>query len=245
MASGSRFSSFLIQSTYGRRGNFELISSPARGGSSGFTHRWRDNDAGDLPWRRVGPVQPGWIVTAPVLLEGERTLRGRLQALALTAAAGQPTRLGTFVRRNAPSWTWEAPDLLPYSDQDGWRGSPAFFESSNGGAAGQYEVFIARASGGLVHYWRNNNLASPVWEQWGLPPRGPWRPELEVDDLAAFESSFGRFEMLIPGERVSNTHPSPRSVGPTVGRLRSRFSTARPAAQVSSRADTVVTVTSR
>ncbi len=49
-------------------------------------------------------------------------------------------------------------------------------------------------------------MAGTPWEQWGIPPRGPWRPELHVDDLSCLESTFGRFEMLIRrGSRLEYT----------------------------------------
>src|SRR5688572_24905237 len=47
IAMAANQSGFLVQSTHGTTGNFELVV-PRSGG--GVAHAWRDNDAGGLPW---------------------------------------------------------------------------------------------------------------------------------------------------------------------------------------------------
>lgn len=46
----------LIQSTYGRVGNFEVVAPLARGG---LVHYWRDNDDPAVPWRQSGTFGEG------------------------------------------------------------------------------------------------------------------------------------------------------------------------------------------
>lgn len=43
----TRSSGFLVQSNWGSRGNFEVVTPLAAGG---FAHVWRNNDVPALPW---------------------------------------------------------------------------------------------------------------------------------------------------------------------------------------------------
>ena len=56
MPSSRKQSGFLIQSTHGVQGNFELIAPRTAGG---FAHYWRNNDLPSMPWNGPFPVGAG------------------------------------------------------------------------------------------------------------------------------------------------------------------------------------------
>ena len=140
----------LIQSRFGIRGNFEVVV-PASG--SGLLHFWRNNDDPSLPWS--GPTSFGGslgLVDSVSLIQSSFGNPGNLEVVA--SARGQAYH---FWRDSGPSFNWNGPFLL-----NGIFGSPSLIQSRFG-SRGNFELVVSTPSGGLVHYWRNNDDPSLPW----------------------------------------------------------------------------------
>jgi hypothetical protein len=96
----------LIQSRFGRRGNFEVVV-PRSGG--GLAHYWRDNDSPELPWH--GPVVFGTSaghIDAVALIQSNFGEAGNLEVIA--RIGGQ---LAHFWWDTALRKQWQGPFFLP------------------------------------------------------------------------------------------------------------------------------------
>lgn len=146
----ARHSSFLIQSSHGANGNFELVV-PRLGG--GLAHYWRDNDDPLLPWH--GPAlifgSADDILTVTLIQGGF----GNLELVAL-----EGSQLVHNWRDDGGTWRWQARTYLPGATDV--VGGVALVQSSHG-ALGNYEVVAPLASGGLAHWWRDNDAAGLPW----------------------------------------------------------------------------------
>jgi galactose oxidase-like protein len=133
-------SGFMVQSSFGRKGNFEAVG-PRAGGALGFA--WRNNDGG-TGWSAVSNI-PGatGIESVPSLIQGNYGT-GNLE---LVARAGD--RLAFFWRDGG----WHGPDLFA----SGVSGNPAMIQGIFGGR-GNFELVVPAAGGGLHHWWRNNDF---------------------------------------------------------------------------------------
>jgi len=148
----------MIWSTYGNRGNFELVVPLANGG---MAHYWRDNDNEMLPWngpevfgREVGMIQGVSIIQSNF---GEQ---GNLELVAVDVGG---KNLVHFWRDSGSSSDWHGPNkiskdsLVPL-----FSGSPAMIQSRSG-LRGNFEVVVPRAEGGFSYYWRDNDNAELTW----------------------------------------------------------------------------------
>jgi len=165
-----------IQGRYGGVGNFEVLA-PAAGG--GLVHVWRDNDRGtDVLWRAAGQPDagPGWSAVALLLSNS-----GRLEAIGV--------RNGELVclTQDGPGGAWARSPAIG----SGVRGRPAAVQTSYA-LPGDFDVVVARAGGGLAHYWRNNAIAPPTWSAATL--FGP--EEMAFDDVSMMQSASGALEVL-------------------------------------------------
>lgn len=148
MASTPKQSGFLIQSTFGTKGNFELVI-PRPGG---LAHFWRNNDAPGFPWS--GPKNFG---TGNVL--GTAEIQSNFGPGNLEVLAHVGSQLVAYWRENNPPFTWHGPTA---TFGTGITGNPTLIQSSFG-TKGNFEVVVARAGGGLAHYWRNNDAPGFPW----------------------------------------------------------------------------------
>jgi hypothetical protein len=165
-------SGYFLQSKFGKQGNFELIVPLAPGG---LGHYWRNNDAPDHPW--TGPVEFGKEL-------------GKVEAVSLIQNNFGDGNLEAVVRvgdRMASLWTppggtWSEPFFFA----TGVSGTPALIQSSFG-KQGNFELIVPLASGGLGHYWRNNDAPDHPWT-------GPveFGKELgKVEAVSLIQSNFG------------------------------------------------------
>ncbi|HEX2079566.1 MAG TPA: hypothetical protein VHG08_17705 [Longimicrobium sp.] len=140
----------LIQSSFGTKGNFEVVA-PLSGGGMG--HWWRNNDAGGV-WN--GPVRFGsGAVAAVALLQSNYGSPGNLEVVA---------RVGSeLVRYFCDAAGWHGPFPLA----SGVAGAPSFIQGSFG-TRGNFELVSPLAGGGLGHWWRANDVPDNPW-------RGPVR----------------------------------------------------------------------
>jgi hypothetical protein len=172
----------LLQSTYGHRGNFELVVPVTSGGLAHFT---RDNDWDDLPW--TGPVRfgaSGGIFRGASLIQSNFGTKGNLEVMAVDLDGRSLSHLW---RDSGPFSVWHEPiriskkSLVPV-----FSGSPALIRGS-AGHRGNFEVVAPRIKGGFAHYWRDNDDPELSWH-------GPF--EFAVNDgifdaVALIQSNFG------------------------------------------------------
>lgn len=170
MATTAKQSGFLIQGTFGTRGNFELVVPR----SGGLSHYWRDNDAPGFPWH--SPTNFGSGAVLGTCLIQSNFGPGNLEAIAVVG-----NQLVHYWRENHSPFTWHGPSA-PFAT--GIAGNPTLIQSSFG-TQGNFEVVVARASGGLSHYWRNNDAP-------GFPWSGPTNfGSGSVRGVSLIQSNFG------------------------------------------------------
>lgn len=148
----------MIWSTYGSRGNFDLVVPLANGG---MAHYWRDNDDEALPWH--GPEVFGHeagMIHGVSLIQSNFGEQGNLEIVAVDVGGNN---LMHFWRDSGPSFDWHGPNriskdsLVPL-----FSGSPVMIQSRSG-QRGNFEVAVPRAEGGFSYYWRDNDDAGLAW----------------------------------------------------------------------------------
>jgi hypothetical protein len=174
---GSNFS--VIQSRYGRQGNFELVApSVALFDASGLEHYYRNNDAGG-GWsmvERFGTELRG--------VNGVTVIHSSYGNLEAVVSAG--SSLYFYWKANSGHWssTW----AIPGANHE--RGTPAFFQGRYG-SPGNFEVAVGNSSGGIDYFWRDNNSSSAPWNF-----AGTFATSLGlVDDVVMFQSRAGAVEL--------------------------------------------------
>jgi len=165
----------LIQSRFGTKGNFEMVVPSA---SSGLLHFWRNNDAAALPWS--GPTPFGASlghVDAVTMIESNFGSPGNLEVIALVGG-----HLYEFWRDSGPAFHWNGPFPLV----GGVGGNPVLIQSRFG-TKGNFELVVPSATGGLLHFWRNNDAASLPWSA----PTAFGGSAGLVSAVSMIESNFG------------------------------------------------------
>ncbi|MFL5655408.1 MAG: hypothetical protein ACJ8CB_14690, partial [Ktedonobacteraceae bacterium] len=139
-------SGFMVQGTYGTEGNFELVVPHE---TAGLAHCVRDNDHGpSFPWR--GPVVFGQSVgrvDSVSLVQSTIGFPGHLEVVARVG-----NQLMHFWRDSGPEFKWYGPTLIA----NGVTGNPALIQGQFG-HHGNFELVVPLASGGIAHYWRDND----------------------------------------------------------------------------------------
>jgi hypothetical protein len=167
----------LIQGRFLKRGNFELVVPLASGG---IAHYSRVNDDPALPW--FGPEVFGTDVgqfDAITMIQSKWTIGPKVGLLEVVARVG-----GTLVfyfREDAPPYKWWGPLPANGFNQSNvlFAGNPVLIEGRFGNNADNFELVVPLDSGGLAHYWRNNDSSSRTWS-------GP----------TVFAQDVGRFEEI-------------------------------------------------
>ncbi|MDD1757273.1 MAG: hypothetical protein LUQ22_00885 [Methanotrichaceae archaeon] len=172
----------MIQSTYGKKGNFELVSPISTGG---LAYYWRENDQDDLPW--LGPMKfdpEGRLFDGVSLIQSNFGEIGNLELVAVDYGGHN---LIHFWRESGPEFDWHGPNqisekaLVPV-----FSGNPAIVQNTLG-SRGNFDVIVARSEGGFSHYWRDNDDAS-------LPWYGPFDFAIDAgiyDAVTLIQSNFG------------------------------------------------------
>jgi hypothetical protein len=140
----------LIQSSFGRAGNFEVVVPSA---FAGLTHISRDNDAAGYPWRE--PVQTGH---ASGRFGGVSMVQSRLSspgAFEVVACVGRDL---LFLWRDGTVTGWHEPVRLVR----GVDGVPSLVQSRLG-VQGNFELVVPAADVGILHMWRNNDVQGFPW----------------------------------------------------------------------------------
>ncbi len=153
----------LIQSRFGRKGNFEVVAPVASGG---LAHYWRNNDNPSLPWSAPTFFGAGQF-DAVSLIQSNFGSPGNLEVV---ARAGD--QLMSLWREGPPGFTWHGPYPIvvegaggPCSRRpvSGVTGDPALIQSRYG-AQGNFEVIVPLLSGGIAHYFRDNDASGLPWK---------------------------------------------------------------------------------
>lgn len=170
----------LIQSSAGRTGNFELLTGAEDGGLDLY---WRHNDDVLLPWRGPQRIAGGTgDVTGVSLIQSRLRTPGDLEAAFVGGG-----RLW-FVSRDAATLRWSTPALIAHEEV---RANPALIQGRFG-VAGNFEVVVPAASGGLLAYHRDNDARGRPW-------LGPVRFASElgaVDGVALIQNTTGDLEVV-------------------------------------------------
>jgi hypothetical protein len=144
-------SGFFIQSRFGSQGNFEVVV-PSRA-VGGLVHFWRNNDDPSFPWSGPTYFAGGLTIDGVSLIQSNFGSPGNLEVMAV--ANGQ---LNHFWRDSSG---WNGPFVIP-SSVGIVAGVPGFIQGTFG-LIGNFEVVAPSSSGGLVHFWRNNDDPSLPW----------------------------------------------------------------------------------
>jgi hypothetical protein len=170
-----------IQSSYGIKGNFEVVV-PLSGG--GLAHCWRDNDSQDLAWH--GPTKFGeeaGRIEGVSLIQSDFGERGNLELVAVDYGGHNLMHFWC----DSATLEWHGPTqisrkaLVPI-----FSGNPSMIRSKSGNR-GNFEVVVPRAEGGFSYYWRDNDSPELSWE-------GPvdFAADAGIFDSAALiQSNFG------------------------------------------------------
>jgi hypothetical protein len=148
----------LIQSTYGNKGDFEVVVPLATGGMARY---WRANDDERLPWH--GPISFG---TDAGLIEGVSLIQsnfGEMGNLELAAVDVGGHNLMHFWCDYGCSFEWYGPNkIFEKSLVPEFSGNPAMIQNRSGGRD-NFEVVVPKAKGGFSHYLRDNLDPNLTW----------------------------------------------------------------------------------
>lgn len=144
----------LVQSRFGRQGNFELVSASDEGN---LFHAWRNNDNPFMPWSAAIPFGDRiGRAFGVAMIQSDYGDPGNLEVV-----CNIDGRLLFFWRDSGPSFTWNGPyDIEPTFSAGA--GNPALVQSRFG-EQGNFELVVPAAGGGLAHFWRNNDDPSMPW----------------------------------------------------------------------------------
>ena len=177
----------LIQGRFGTKGNFELVVPLTTGGMG---HYWRNNDSGNT-WN--GPTafgQSAGQVAAVSLIQSNYGSPGNLEVVTRIG-----NRLAHFCRGSASPFTWSGPTFFGASTA---AGVPSLIQSRFG-TKGNFEVVVPLTTGGMAHYWRNNDSGN-TWN--GPFPFG--QSAGQVAAVSLIQSNYGSPGNLEVVARIGN-----------------------------------------
>lgn len=198
-----------IQSTSGKRGNFELVVP--EGGR--LVHYWRDNDAAGYPWHQGadiiaapnGKTTGRWTVQGANLFLG---LGGTLETVAwvhhygfggsLVNGGGVATAYDDVEHFWLSNGKWTGPDVLT---ADGNAITPTATPAIIMGAFGKrgnFEMVVPEGNR-LVHYWRDNDATGYPWHKGSdliAAPMATSTLKWTVQGVNLFQSNVGDLEVI-------------------------------------------------
>jgi len=179
----------LIRSHFGAlKQDWELMAPALAGG--GVLHFWLDNDP-EFPLKgdwRVAPqlLQSLGTVDAVALLESQ-LIQG---VFALEVIVRVANRLWFAWRDSALQWSVPIElkiDGLPVVDACG---APSLIQSGFGSKSRNFELVTPCTSGGIAHFWRDNDSDNPLEWQWKRTAQVLDPPHIYLS-VSIIESSFG------------------------------------------------------
>ena len=191
----ARSGGLMVQGSFGNRGNFEVVVPHAGGG---LVHLWRNNDDPALPWILSTPN----AFFADKRFEAVSIVQSNLGRL--PGGFGDPGDLHGVGRvgnalyhfvRNDTGWHLDA---QPFAT--GVTGTPSIIQSHYG-FHGNFEVVTPMASGGLAHWFRNNDA----------PPFFPWVLNANQGDVFGLgkwnNSVYSEVSLIQGGLSTTQTKP--------------------------------------
>lgn len=170
----------LIQSSLGVAGNFEGVASRMDGG---LQHVFRLNDATPPTWHRGEIFAGGQFWGVAMIQSNYGGADGDFEVVAARDGGG----LQHFRRDNQWPYQWHAG--ATFGGTTLYR-AVAMIQSSLG-QKGDFEVIVARASGGLQHFRRlNDNLPLPVWVAGPIFGTGVYRGVTIIQSDYGTEGNF-------------------------------------------------------
>lgn len=168
----------LIQGHFGKKGNFEVVTGNAYGG---LVHIWRNNDDTSYAWKAPTTFASGIGEVAGVsLIEGNFGSPGNLEVV----VNGGGTLLHFY--RETKDLKWNGPTSKVSPDLKA-AGVPSFVQGT-WAKRGNFELVSPVASGGLVHYSRNNDEANYPWS----PPAFFGQSLGPFTSVSLIQSNFGK-----------------------------------------------------
>jgi hypothetical protein len=152
--------------------------------SGGLAHYYRNNDDPSLPWIQTATfgTDLGNVDAASVVQSNFSTAGNGPGNLAVVARAGNS--LVYFYRDDAQPFAWHGPEPIFVFVS----GNPSLIQASPGsyGNMGDYEVVVPLVTGGIGHFYRNNDDSDLPWS-------GPFffgGDRGTVDGVSLIQSSF-------------------------------------------------------
>jgi len=152
----------LVQSNFGKQGNFEVVAPYSTGG---IAHYWRDNDHNSTWYGPTAIFGPSGTVDAVSMIESSYN---NLEVVARTGV-----QLFHYYR-DSSTGIWSGPTGIAY----GVSGIPSLIQSSSS----NFELVTPLALGGMAHYYRD----SSGWHQTAVFATGS-----KVDAVSLIQSSYG------------------------------------------------------
>jgi hypothetical protein len=152
--------------TYGTKGNYELVTPLSSGG---MAHFFRDNDNPSLPWAETAifGTDQG-IVDAVSLIQSNFSTQFAQTGVQGPGNLAVVARVGStllyFYRDDVAPFAWHGPTMTIAT---GVTGNPSFVQATPGtyGTMGNYELVTPLATGGMAHFFRNNDDPTLPWTQ--------------------------------------------------------------------------------
>jgi len=174
IGAGAAGTPVLVQSRFGRQGNFEL-AYPAVGGGIGFM--WRNNDDPAMPWSGAGVFgQNAGQVSDLTMIQSNYGSPGNME---LIARVGDTLQF--FWRDSGPAFQWNG----PFQIGAGAAGNPVLIQSRFG-RQGNFELAYPAVGGGIGFMWRNNDDPAMPWSGAGVFGGGS-----SYDALSMIQSNYG------------------------------------------------------
>lgn len=187
-----------IQSTFGTKGNFELLVLAG----SRLLHFFRDNDASGYPWHGPAvvhdfsvPATQGrhqQVRMTPITVSLVQTnigQPGQLEAVVLVEYGLGEMGLWGF-KMGQSGWVSTGQIAVDKSPIKGVTGNPALLQS-NYGQTGNLELVVP-AGPRLLHYWRDNDA-----------PSYPWHGPVVVFDGTGLQETYGPVALVQNGVRFN------------------------------------------
>jgi hypothetical protein len=187
-------SGFFIQSRFGQpeRGNFELVVPLITGVLDiigGLGHFFRDNDAPGLPWSNL-PLPAVEVIVAGDTFDAVSLIQSNFSAsgngpgnLEVIARAGDRL-FGFFRPDNSLQWQFAGAPT-----GTGFTGNPALIQSRFG-TQGNFELIVPLSSGGIAHFFRDNDAPGLPWSNLPLPAVEVFGTGMTFDAVSLIQSNF-------------------------------------------------------
>jgi hypothetical protein len=128
------------------------------------------------------------------------------------------TRIYALWRDSGPGFVWSTPVQIEAAFE--LAGQPSMVQSRFG-TKGNFELVVPNAKGGLIHFWRDNDIPTLPWS-------GPFQfGEGSITDVTVFQSNFGdpgnREVLALNGYELQtfwrDSGPASRGLAPATSRV--------------------------